>query len=314
MQVATGQRLLGQAIPTERGALKLASHRVADAIHDRILGMRGAFATRIAYVAVDGPLTARNYRLVVADSDGANERVVYQSPEPILSPSWSPDASYLAYVSFRGGLPGVYVQHLKSGDQVRVSARSGINSAPAFSPDGKQLALTLSRRDGNVDIYLLTLATQDLQRLTDDSAIETEAAWAPDGRSIYFTSDRSGNPQVYRVGLATGDRPQRITFEGGYNARPRISPDGRQLAFVTLDRGAYKIAAQDTERGGLRVLTSGRLDESPYFAPNGATLIYATREGGRGVLATVSIDGQIHQRLASSSGQVREPAWSPYLF
>lgn len=313
VSVANGQRVLGAAMPADRSALRLASHRVADAVYERILGVRGAFSTRIAYVAVDGPTTARGYRLIVTDADGANERVVFASPEPIMSPAWSPDGRSLAYVSFHSGLPAIYVQTLRTGAQVRVSARSGINSAPSYSPDGRQLAVALSRRDGNVDVYLLTLATQELRRLTDDAAIDTEPSFAPDGRSIYFTSDRAGAPQVYRQGLAADDRPRRITFEGGYNARPRVSPDGRELAVVTLDRGAYRIGVADAERGGLRVLTGGRLDESPSYAPNGADIIYATREGRRGVLAIVSSDGRIQQRLASSAGEVREPAWSPFL-
>jgi TolB protein len=313
VSVASGERLLGAALPADRNALRQASHRVADAIYERILGVRGAFSTRIAYVAVDGPATARGYRLIVTDADGANERVVFASPQPIMSPAWSPDGRSLAYVSFHSGLPGIYVQTLRTARQVRVSARSGINGAPAWSPDGTQLAVALSRRDGNVDVYLLSLANQELRRLTDDAAIDTEPSWAPDGRSVYFTSDRAGAPQVYRLGLAAGERPRRITFEGSYNARPRVSPDGRELAIVTLDAGAYRIAAVDAERGGLRVLTGGRLDESPSYAPNGADIIYATREGGRGVLAIVSSDGRVQQRLASSAGEVREPAWSPFL-
>ena len=314
IQVATGERLLGTALPADQGALQPASHRVADAIYERILGVPGAFATRIAYVAVQGPPTARSYRLVVADADGANERIVFSSPEPIMSPAWSRDGRSLAYVSFHSGLPAIYLQTLKTGEQVRVSARSGINSAPAWSPDGDQLAVALSRRDGNVDIYLLSLATQELRRLTDDPSIDTEPAWSPDGRSLYFTSDRSGAPQVYHLGLSAGGRPRRITFEGSYNARPRVSPDGRELAVVTLDRGAFRIAAVNLEHGGVRILSSGQLDESPCFAPNGADIIYATREGGRGVLALVSIDGHIQQRLAASAGEVREPAWSPFLY
>ncbi|MEX1994066.1 MAG: Tol-Pal system beta propeller repeat protein TolB [Steroidobacteraceae bacterium] len=313
VSVASGQRVLGAALPADRNALKLASHRLADAVYERILGVRGAFSTRIAYVAVDGPATARSYRLIVTDADGANERVVFASPQPIMSPAWSPDGRSLAYVSFHSGLPGIYIQTLRSGEQVRVSARSGINSAPSFSPDGTQLAVALSRRDGNVDVYLLTLATQELRRLTDDAAIDTEPTFAPDGRSIYFTSDRAGAPQVYRLGLAAGERPRRISFEGNYNARPRVSPDGRELAVVTQDRTGFHIGIADAERGTLRALTGGRLDESPSYAPNGADIIYATREGGRGVLAIVSIDGRIQQRLASSAGEVREPAWSPFL-
>ncbi|MGH8198677.1 MAG: Tol-Pal system beta propeller repeat protein TolB [Steroidobacteraceae bacterium] len=313
MSVASGQRLAGAAMPADGKALKLASHRISDAIYEKILGVRGAFATRIAYVAVHGPATQRSYRLIVTDADGANERVVFGSPEPIMSPAWSPDGRSLAYVSFHSGLAAIYVQRLSTGEQVRVSARSGINGAPSYSPDGTQLALALSRKDGNVDVYVLTLATQELRRLTEDAAIDTEPAWAPDGRSIYFTSDRAGAPQIYSVGLAPGDRARRVTFEGGYNARPRVSPDGRQLAVVTLDRGAYRIAAVDAARGGLHVLSGGQLDESPSMAPNGADIIYTTRERGRDTLAIVSSDGRIQQRIAASAGEVREPAWSPFL-
>jgi TolB protein len=312
LNALTGQRLLGQAIPSGRESLKLASHRASDAIFEKIIGMRGAFATRIAYVAADGPPQGRRFRLIVADSDGANPRVVMQSGQPIMSPAWSPDGTSLAYVSFEGGVSSVFVQQLATGQRARVSARSGINGAPAFSPDGRQLALALSRRDGNVDVYLLTLANQQLARLTDSPAIDTEPAWSPDGKQVYFTSDRGGSAQIYRV-ASSGGSAQRVTFEGNYNARPRVSPDGKSLAVVTLDQKAYRIALLDLERRGSRVLTSGRQDESPSFAPNGAIIIYATRDGRRGVLATVSADGRVQQRLAGDQGDIREPAWSPYL-
>ncbi|HEU5468530.1 MAG TPA: Tol-Pal system beta propeller repeat protein TolB, partial [Steroidobacteraceae bacterium] len=256
VSVANGERLLGTAVPVDPKALKRASHRVSDAVYERILGVRGAFATRIAYVAVDGPINRRSYRLIVSDADGANERIVFGSPDPIMSPAWSPDGRSLAYVSFHSGLSAVYVQTLTTGAQVQVSAKSGINGAPAYSPDGSQLALALSRRDGNVDVYVLTLATQKLDRVTDDASIDTEPAWSPDGRSLYFTSDRAGAPQVYQVGLEPGARARRVTFEGSYNARPRVSPDGRQIAVVTLDRGAYRIAAVDAKHGGLQVLST----------------------------------------------------------
>jgi TolB protein len=194
-----------------------------------------------------------------------------------------------------------------------VSARAGVNGAPAWSPDGKKLALTLGGSSGNPDIYVLDLGTQNLTRITDDPAIDTEPAWSPDGRSVYFTSDRAGGPQIYRIGVNPGDKPKRITFGGNYNARPRVSPDGTQLAMVTLDSGNYRIAVQDISSGTVRVLSKGHLDESPSFAPNGATLIYAERDGSRGSLATVSVDGLTGLRLKSEQGEVREPAWGPFV-
>jgi TolB protein len=229
-----------------------------------------------------------------------------------MSPAWSPDSRRLAYVSFEGDQSAVYVQTLRTGTRDRVSARPGVNSSPSFSPDGRQLALTLSRDEGNLDIYTLDLATQVLRQLTNDAAIDTEATWSADSRFIYFTSDRAGSPQVYRVSSEPGGRAERVTFEGSYNARPRMSPDGRQLAVVYLDRDAYRIAVVDTGSGVTQVLSNGRLDESPSFAPNGAQIIYATRENGRGVLASVTTDGRIRQQIASVAGEVREPVWSPY--
>lgn len=313
VNVLTGERLLGLAIPATPATARMASHRVADAVYEKILGVRGAFATRIAYVAVEGRVPQQTYRLIVADADGEQPRVVAQSRQPIMSPAWSPDARSLAYVSFESGVSSIYVQTLRTGERARVSARSGINGAPAWSPDATRLALTLSRRDGNVDIWVLTLATQQLERLTEHEAIDTEPQWSADGRSIYFTSDRAGGPQIYRMAAVPGSAAERVTFESPYSARARLAPDGRLLAVTTLDRGAFRIGTVDLERGALRVLTDGRLDESPSFAPNGALIIYATREGSRGVLATVSVDGGVQQRLRAQGADIREPVWSPFL-
>lgn len=310
--VLRGQQLLGYRLPAQAAGLRLASHRAADMIYEKLTGVPGIFATRIAYVVANQKTGGSgSYRLIVADADGANEQVMVASGEPIMSPAWSPDGRKLAYVSFENRVAEVYIQTLRSGVREKVSARAGVNGSPTWSPDGRQLALTLSRGEGNLDIFTLDLASQVLTRLTDQRSIETEAAWSADGRQIFFTSDRAGGPQIYRV-PAQGGSAQRVSFEGSYNARPRVSPDGRRLAVVTNDRGNYRIATIDLERGFTQVLTDGRQDESPSFAPNGETLIYATREAGRGVLAMVSIDGRVRQRIPAAAGDVREPAWSPF--
>src|SRR6185436_11780165 len=265
----------------------------------KITGIRGAFATRIVYVLVEGQPPQQNYKLIVADTDGENPRPVLESRFPLMSPSWSQDGQWLAYVSFEGRHSSVFVQRVRDGQRSRVSARAGINRAPTFSPDGKKLALTLDSTGGNPDIYTLDLQSQALVRITDDPAIDTEAVWAADGQSLFFTSDRAGGPQIYQIGIRPGDKPKRVTFGSTYNARPRVSPDGTLLAMVTLDGNNYRIGIQDLKSGAVKVLSKGRQDESPSFAPNGAMLIYSGSDSGRAVLGTVSTDGSSGMRLKS---------------
>jgi TolB protein len=310
--VLTGQRLTGQRLTATSASMRAVAHRIADLIFEQLTGVRGAFSTRIAFVNVEGSSPQQRYKLIIADADGENQQVIANSTEPLMSPAWSPDGQNLAYVSFESKASAIYVQTLRTGERRRVSARAGINGAPAWSPDGSTLALTLSRKDGDVDVYTLKLSDQMLTRMTFDPGIDTEPSWSSDGRKLYFMSDRAGGPQVYEIDVEQPQRATRVTFEGSYNARPRISPDGKQLAVVHLDGGAYRIAVVDLTSRGVQVLSQGRQDESPSFAPNGATLIYATQDRGRGVLSTVSVDGRVQQRLAAASGDVREPVWSPF--
>ena len=308
----TGQRIGGKRFVANSTNLRNAAHQVSDFVYEQILGVRGAFATRIAYVSVHGQGSAQQFALIVADSDGESPRVILESTQPIMSPAWSTDDQWLAYVSFENRVSAVYIQRVRTGERRLVSARAGVNGAPAFSPDGTRLALTLSGTAGNLDIWLLDLATQALTRLTDDPAVDTEPAWSPDGKSIYFTSDRAGGPQIYRLDVANPKHVQRISFGSGYDARPRVSPDGSKIAFVTREGSNYRIGVQDLASGTVSVLSRGSLDESPSFAPNGATIIYAGRDGEIGTLQTVSVDGQVTQRLTSSQGELREPVWEPF--
>jgi TolB protein len=310
--VQNGQRLTGQRIASSAAALRATAHRVADMIYEQITGTPGAFSTRIAFLRVEGVAPKLQYSLIVADADGVNEQSIASSTEPLMSPAWSPDGQSLAYVSFEKKSAAIYVQTLRTGERRQVSARSGLNNSPAWSPDGRMLALTLSRKDGDVDVYTLDLNTQVLTRMTFDPGIDTEPVWSADGKKVYFTSDRGGSPQIYEVNVADARTPRRVTFEGAYNARARLSPDGKRLAVVHLDGGNFRIATVDLASKAVQVLTQGKQDESPSFAPNGSTIIYATQERGRGVLATVSVDGRVTQRLAASKGDVREPVWSPF--
>ena len=311
-----GQRLLGangMQIAATTTTMRITAHSIADIVFEQLTGIRGVASTRIAYVNAEGSAPNLSYKLIVSDADGANFIPVATSSEPIMSPSWSPDGINLAYVSFENKTAVINVKNLQTGEIRRVSARAGINGAPAWLPDGKQLALTLSRKDGDVDVYTLELATQMLTRITYDPGIDTEPAWSIDGSKLYFTSDRSGNAQIYESAVRDANHvPRRVTFDGNYNARARISPDGKQLAMVHQEGSSFNIATLDLKSGAVQVITKGKQDESPSYAPNGAQLIFATQSRGHGVLSLICTDGRGQQILGASSGDVREAVWGPF--
>ncbi len=305
-----GNQILAEQIPFKASEARHTAHRIADRIYQQLTGERGFFNTRIAYVTAAGAGKSRSYRLMVADVDGQNAREIMTSPEPIMSPAWSPDGKRMAYVSFEDRAAAIFVQNLATGERRKVSGAPGINGAPAWSPDGSTLALTLSK-DGSPDIYTLDLASGSLRRLTRDDAIETEANWSPDGRSLVITSDRGGKQQLYLL-PANGGEAQRLTYDGEYNARGVFAPDGRSLALVHGGSGGFRIAVMDLGTREIKALSSGPLDESPAFAPNGRAILYLRKDAPGEPLAWVSTDGKTRRKLpVRGGGEVRGAAWSP---
>jgi TolB protein len=307
LDVVNGKQLTAMSVTASKSDLRMGAHRVADIVYEAITGVKGAFATRIAYITESGKPPLRRYSLEVADSDGYNPQSILESKEPIMSPAWSKDGRKLAYVSFEKRRSAIYVQDVYNGRRELVSSFPSINGSPSWSPDGSRLALTLSK-DGNPEIYVLNLATRQTTRLTNSAAIDTEASWLADGSGVVFTSDRGGRPQAYEVGLV-GGVPKRLTFEGGYNARPSVSPDGQFLATVQSCGGGFCIAVLDLKTGASRTVSKGSSDEAPSFAPNSAMLLYAS---GGGVLRVASVLGEAITTLSLQKGKVRDPAWGPF--
>ena len=304
--VVRGQDLGGQSYTVPQGDLRLASHRIADYVYEKLTGEKGIFSTRIAYVTKNGG----RYNLWVADADGENSQAALASPEPIISPVWSSNGGQLAYVSSESRKPVVYVHNVASGQRRLLANFRGSNSAPAWAPDGNSLAVTLSR-DGGSQLYTIPAGGGEPRRLTQSNSIDTEPVFSADGSTIYFVSDRGGAPQIYKMG-SSGGTPTRVTFTGTYNISPSISGDGRWLAYISRVGGAFKLHVMELATGNVTAITETGADENPSFAPNRRLIVYATQLQGREALMTTTLDGKIKARLAGQAGDIREPDWGPF--
>ncbi|HHJ1299361.1 Tol-Pal system beta propeller repeat protein TolB [Pseudomonas sp. P1B16] len=312
--VATEQQVLTGSVAGSVDQLRDMSHYIADQSFEKLTGIKGAFSTRMLYVTAERFSTNNTrYTLQRSDYDGARAVTLLQSREPILSPRFAPDGKRIAYVSFEQKRPRIFVQHIDTGRREQVTNFEGLNGAPAWSPDGSRLAFVLSK-DGNPDIYVMNVASRQISRVTAGPGINTEPFWGKDGNTLYFTSDRGGKPQIYKQSVSGGSA-ERVTFVGNYNANPKLSADEKTLVMIHRQQGFtnFKVAAQDLQRGSVKILSETSLDESPTVAPNGTMLIYATRQQGRGVLMLVSLNGRVRLPLPTAQGEVREPSWSPYL-
>ena len=287
------------------------AHRIADEVVHQFTGERGIAETKIAYVSQVGA----NKELVMIDYDGFNQAQLTNLRSTSLSPAWSPTDSSVAFTSFFKGYPYLFRVYpfnpRRRGQEPEImSAWPGINTAPAWAPDGRVLALTLSK-GGNPDIYSLRVGTSDFRQLTNSRGIETDPSWSPTGREIAFTSDRSGSPQIWVMG-AEGTNARRLSVGGSYDTQPRWSPRGDTILFTRRTSSGFDLWAISPDGSNARALTqSNGSNEGASWAPNGRHIVFSSSRGGRTQLYTMLADGTEQQPLTRDRGEASSPTWSP---
>ncbi|MBK2112214.1 PD40 domain-containing protein [Francisella tularensis subsp. novicida FSC159] len=304
--------------------MRTLAHKISNYVYQKLTGNQGFFLTKLAYVKVSNPYAryGRLYELIISDYDGYNKHVVLrQTDNPIATPSWSNDGRYIVYSSYSGGGMGVYTLEIATGKVTRITNYKGINSSPSFSPDGKEIALALSKGySDKTNIYIMNLATKALKRITING-INTAPKFSPNGQSIVFTSDREGRPNIY-VASVNSKYPQSSILSTKIHQayEPNYTPDGKNIVFMNQSSrtSGTQIADFNLANGSVTNITNGKADSSPTVSPYGDMVAYiSTNTRGYSSLDMVSLDGDNHFNIETADNGnilIQSPSWSPKNF
>lgn len=309
------KQLAGIAYTTEIDNWRRIAHIISDEIYKRITGESGYFDTRIVYIAESGPRAKRIKRLAIMDQDGANHKYLTDGSYLVLTPRFSPSSQTIAYMSYNGNRPRVYIYNLNTGRQEVLGDFPNMTFAPRFSPDGESVIMSLSK-SGNSDIYLMNLKSRRSVRLTDHWGIDTSPSFSPAGKEIVFESDRGGSQQLYTMNR-NGENVRRISFGDGRYGNPVWSPRGDLIAFTKIYKGRFYIGVMKPDGSGERLISNAYHVEGPSWSPNGRYLIYfkerpAGRNGNERIVKLYSIDlTGYNERELPTPVDGSDPAWSP---
>ena len=302
----SGQSILAKRYRGALSAARQIAHTFADEVVQYLLGRRGIALTSIAFASD----RTGSKEIWAMDYDGGDPRQVTAHKSTSLSPAWRPDGQTLAYASFVGGAPGLYLANLATGRKTPLATQGDQNISPSFSPDGRRVVY--SRAFGaSTEIVVADLNGGNVSRLTYSSAIDTNPAWSPKGTEIAFSSGRAGNPNVY-VMDAEGTNVRRISFGGNYNDGASWSPASDAVAYASRMGPAFDVVISDLVTLETKTLTHGEgSNEEPSFSPDGQHIAFTSTRSGQKQIWVINRDGGNAIQL-TREGRNESPAWGPY--